>query len=224
MSSPASDADLPVAATVVLVRDSARGPEVLLLRRPDRGSFAGAWVFPGGKIDDADREGAGADADEIAVARIAAVRETREEVGLVIGAKSLVTISCWVPPRGIPLRIRTWFFAAEAPAGEIVPQEDEVEEYAWLRPGDALDRHGRGGLHLYPPTWVTLHGVSDQADAAAVLAEVRLAGIRRFETALHPELPSTMVWSDARLETASLPWVFTPRGAAAGAHRPRPSR
>lgn len=222
MSSPASDTDLPVAATVVLVRDGARGAEVLMLRRPERGSFAGAWVFPGGKIDDADREGAGSDAAEPAVARLAAVRETREEVGLALDAARLLTVSCWVPPAHTALRIRTWFFAAEAPGGEIVPQPDEVEEYAWLRPVDALDRHGRGELRLYPPTWVTLSGLSDRSDAAAALAEIRLAGIRRFETRFHPAAPSTLLWQEDaeygtggtaearhRLEIGALPWVYT---------------
>ena len=43
------------AATVVLVRDSADGPEVLLLRRSRRSGFAaGAWVFPGGVVDGGD--------------------------------------------------------------------------------------------------------------------------------------------------------------------------
>jgi 8-oxo-dGTP pyrophosphatase MutT (NUDIX family) len=45
------------AATVLLVRDSADGPEVLLLRRHGRSGFAaGAWVFPGGTVDEADRD------------------------------------------------------------------------------------------------------------------------------------------------------------------------
>jgi 8-oxo-dGTP pyrophosphatase MutT (NUDIX family) len=45
------------AATVMLVRDSADGPEVLLLRRHGRSGFAaGAWVFPGGVVDEADRD------------------------------------------------------------------------------------------------------------------------------------------------------------------------
>jgi len=45
------DPDVPVGATVVIVRDRAGGPEVLMIERPDRGSFAGAWVFPGGKLE-----------------------------------------------------------------------------------------------------------------------------------------------------------------------------
>lgn len=44
-------------ATVLLVRDSADGPEVLLLRRHGRSGFAaGAWVFPGGVVDRGDAD------------------------------------------------------------------------------------------------------------------------------------------------------------------------
>lgn len=217
-----SDNDLPVAATVVLVRDGAAGPEVLLLRRPDRGSFAGAWVFPGGRLEEADAEAAGSDAAEEQVSRLAGVRETIEETGLVLAPTDLTTISCWIPPDHAAPRIRTWFFAAPAPAGEIVSQPGEVEEHAWVSPGEALRRHGRGELHLIPPTWVTLYGMSDQADAATILAEVRLAGTRRFETRFHPAGGSVLVWhEDAeyrdggtgnarhRLEIGALPWIYT---------------
>lgn len=45
------------AATVLLVRDGAGAPEVLLLRRHGRSGFAAdAWVFPGGVVDAADRD------------------------------------------------------------------------------------------------------------------------------------------------------------------------
>lgn len=46
------------AATVVLLRDAAAGGvEALLLRRHRRSGFAAdAWVFPGGTVDDADRD------------------------------------------------------------------------------------------------------------------------------------------------------------------------
>jgi len=44
------------AATVVVVRDGAAGLEVLLLQRAERGDHnSGAWVFPGGLLDPADR-------------------------------------------------------------------------------------------------------------------------------------------------------------------------
>ncbi len=216
------DNELPLAATVVLVRDAASGPEVLLLRRPERGSFAGAWVFPGGRLEDADAAASGPDPTEEHIARHAAQRETREETGLTLALDALTTVSCWVPPPHAAPRIRTWFFVAPAPSGEITPQEDEVEEYLWLSPAQALRRHERGELHLYPPTWVTLHGMSDQMDAASLLAEVRFAGVRRFETVFHPASGSILLWSEDadygpdrsptarhRLDTTALPWVYT---------------
>jgi 8-oxo-dGTP pyrophosphatase MutT (NUDIX family) len=44
------------AATVVVVRDAVAGLEVLLLQRAERGDHnSGAWVFPGGLLDPADR-------------------------------------------------------------------------------------------------------------------------------------------------------------------------
>ncbi|WP_174292638.1 NUDIX domain-containing protein [Sphingomonas bacterium] len=77
------------AATVVIFRDAADGgaPELLMVERAAAMAFAaGAVVFPGGRVDDADRALAvrlGGDVDETA-ARIAAIRETIEEVGLAI--------------------------------------------------------------------------------------------------------------------------------------------
>lgn len=45
------------AATVVVARSAPGGMEVLLLRRPEESSFAaGAYVFPGGRIDPGDRD------------------------------------------------------------------------------------------------------------------------------------------------------------------------
>ena len=94
-----AEAVIPAAATVALLREGGDGLEVLLLERPDRGSFAGAWVFPGGKLDDADRHDA--DESEEAVARRAGAREVEEECGLVVAPESLVPLSCWNPPSGV---------------------------------------------------------------------------------------------------------------------------
>jgi 8-oxo-dGTP pyrophosphatase MutT (NUDIX family) len=93
------------AATVVIFRQPAldRPPELLMVQRSREMRFAGgAAVFPGGRIDPADRDFAAAligagdpalscdDHDELA-ARIAAIRETLEETGLVIGMDRAVS-------------------------------------------------------------------------------------------------------------------------------------
>jgi recombination protein RecT len=79
------------AATVLLLRDSDHGVEVLMTRRSPTASFApGAYVFPGGAIDAAD-----AAAHAIAARRptqddlrltqaIAAIRESFEELGILL--------------------------------------------------------------------------------------------------------------------------------------------
>jgi 8-oxo-dGTP pyrophosphatase MutT (NUDIX family) len=225
-----ADPDIPVAATVILARDGAEGVEVLLIERPDRGSFAGAWVFPGGKLDLADAGELGdASAPEEADARRAAVRETREETGLRIHADDLVPLSCWDPPPGLPLRIRTWFFVVRAPTGALRLEPREAVAAEWMRPADALRRHAQGELTLYPPTWVTLFGLADATDVEGLLGATRVAGRSTFETQVRrgPDGPVFFWRGDAeydgsvdstasgprhRLEVGSLPWVYRRSG------------
>lgn len=68
-----------LAGTAVILRDSPEGLETLLLRRNAKLAFAGgAWVFPGGAIDQSELEGA---SSEEQAARTATVREVHEECG-----------------------------------------------------------------------------------------------------------------------------------------------
>lgn len=90
-------------ATVMVLRDSPDGPEVLMMRRHGNSSvLGGAHVFPGGKLDDQDRRVDAALLDQptrqlhqslgqpeldIATAvglHVAALRETFEECGLLL--------------------------------------------------------------------------------------------------------------------------------------------
>jgi len=218
------DPEVPVAATVVVLRDGDAGPEVLMLERPDRGSFAGAWVFPGGKVDPGDRATDGESEED--VARRAAARETWEEAGLEIDPEALWTVSVWDPPPGLALRIRTWFFAVRAGEGEVVLSPDEAVAAEWVDPAALLARHGRGEVTLYPPTWVTLRTLAGQPDVEAVLATLRLAGFRSFETvARRSEGGPVLLWQEDgeydldagdaasvarhRLEIGALPWIYT---------------
>ena len=231
-------APIGVAATVVLLRDSRDGPEVLLLERPrHRGSFAGAWVFPGGGVDpedalttDAadsmgDADSRGERTEELA-ARRAAVREVREETGLTVAPDSLLPTALWIPPLNAPKRLRTWFYLGPAPSGEIMLAEQEVIDYAWLRPETALERHSSAVLTLVAPTWVTLHGLCGFDSVAAIVATATKRGRERFETRLGQSASGpTLFWAgdvaydDAaladqvggrhRLGIGQVPWVYS---------------
>jgi recombination protein RecT len=102
---PRTPAALRPAATVLLLRDTAQGIEVLMTRRSMTASFApGAYVFPGGGIDDLDHKHALAPyniagaATQLVARRatqtgtrcteaLAAIRESFEELGLLLARK-----------------------------------------------------------------------------------------------------------------------------------------
>lgn len=80
------------AATVILVREAAGQLEIMMTRRSLQASFApGAYVFPGGQLDEADKNQAtrllGDNADEAThlttAFALAAIRESFEELGIV---------------------------------------------------------------------------------------------------------------------------------------------
>lgn len=147
------------AATLILVRDRASGPpELLMVERAGGMAFAaGALVFPGGRVDAADREAGGDDA-----AKVAAVRETIEETavpgglmpvptvdqaaalqdalvadkpfadlirdgGFAVDLDALIPFARWVPKFHAVRRFDTMFFIARAPAGEWHPRVIEGE-------------------------------------------------------------------------------------------------
>src|SRR5512145_2049661 len=76
-----------LAATLVLIRDGAAGLEVLMAARNDAAGFAaGAYVFPGGRIDAGDGALVRSE-DAGAAARVAAIRETWEECGVLLARR-----------------------------------------------------------------------------------------------------------------------------------------
>ena len=79
------------ASTVIVFREQQGGAsEILMTRRSTALSFAAsAIVFPGGKVAEADLRLAQADAER--AARIAAVRETLEETGLVLCVENRIS-------------------------------------------------------------------------------------------------------------------------------------
>jgi 8-oxo-dGTP pyrophosphatase MutT (NUDIX family) len=172
------------AATVVLVRDGPEGLETLMLHRTSKVAFGGMWVFPGGRVDDADRRAGDpeADAEELA-ARRAAARESVEECGLALDVDEFASFAHWLPPAITPRRYATWFFVARASDGDVVVDGGEMDDHAWLHPNEVLARRDRGEVDLAPPTWVTLHDLGEHPDVEAALAAAHARDpIPRYET------------------------------------------
>jgi len=84
---------LQLAASLVVFRDGHPDPEILMLRRAASLAFAaGRMVFPGGRLEAEDAELAQDFEGDIDwnAARIAAIRETLEETGLLVGVDKQV--------------------------------------------------------------------------------------------------------------------------------------
>jgi 8-oxo-dGTP pyrophosphatase MutT (NUDIX family) len=145
------------AATVVVLRNTGHGFELLLVQRASELVFhGGAWVFPGGRVEAADRVAG----DDLAHARRAAVRELAEETGLTLGAEALVPTAHWTTPRGRVRCFATWFFLAELGSGEVSVDGGEIQSHRWLKPAAALELRAAGELVLPAPTFVTLSRLS----------------------------------------------------------------
>ena len=153
------------AASLILLREHKAGLEVLLGRRGAGARFMpGRYVFPGGRVTTEDaRHWAGelADAEAPFLAlKHAALRETFEETGLVVGEPRHVTpgtdaltpvetaylaqgmvpapaqlrlVGRAITPTASPIRFHARFFVAdgEHAAGKLVPCE-ELDDLHWL--------------------------------------------------------------------------------------------
>jgi 8-oxo-dGTP pyrophosphatase MutT (NUDIX family) len=178
------------AATVIVLRGGSETLEVLLLRRNPAARFmGGAWVFPGGAVDEGDRaarpagagepvsvgggargEGASSPAGESAL-RAAAVREVAEEAGLVLpDPDALTPFSRWITPAQIAIRFDTHFFLAAAPADQEARADgEEMVDLGWYAPTGALEAYARGELELVFPTIKTLEQLSGFTTAEELL-------------------------------------------------------
>lgn len=233
------------AATVVLLRDGAAGPELYLVKRSRTVDFmAGAHVFPGGRLDKSDaspsacallaagvaglqeRLGEALPPIHAAGLFIAAIRETFEEAGLLLGslgpgwamdearkavasgaqfitliaqldAAALVPWVRWVTPEVSPKRFDARFFLARAPAGQ-EPKVDghEATEGLWITPRGALKRWEEGDMQLAPATAKSMDMLTAYSSVDAALQ----GAARR-----PPPMAMPIVWSEDGRAFISLP-------------------
>ncbi|HSF97346.1 MAG TPA: NUDIX hydrolase [Ornithinibacter sp.] len=175
-----------LAATVMLVRDGAVGPEVFVQRRVASMAFAPSTVvFPGGGVDPSDHtlDAATSGLAELALAMgvgveqaapfaAAAVREVEEECGVLLTVAALRGRAHWVTPEFEPRRYDTWILAAGMPAGQqATGTTTEADHSGWVRPRDLLARHTAGEVRMLPPTLVSLEQLADFPDAGSFLAD-----------------------------------------------------
>jgi 8-oxo-dGTP pyrophosphatase MutT (NUDIX family) len=183
---PVSETGLIPAATVIPLRQSPAGMEVLLLQRNSRGQFGNMWVFPGGRVDPDDTGTVvGDDAEvEMGAARAAAVREAAEEASLDLDPSSLVPFSFWVPPLGGAKRFATWFFLIEVrdDGSDVVVDQVEIHRSEWMTPATAIARVNAAQINMAPPTFATLWWLRDQTDTQGATASARSREPERFST------------------------------------------
>lgn len=168
------------AATLIVMRERPAGvPELLIVERSAAMRFAGgALVFPGGRVDPGDQVLAAlhpGDADDLA-ARIAAIRETIEEVGLAIGVSGLADLAearaalYGGTPVGEVLAGADLTLDALVPFARWLPPSDvshrvfDTRFYLARLPDDAADAavDGNENVRLF---WASAQAVLDMADA-----------------------------------------------------------
>jgi 8-oxo-dGTP pyrophosphatase MutT (NUDIX family) len=163
------------AASVIVLRDAAHGPEVLLVQRTPKARFmGGAWVFPGGAVDE------GETVEETAR------RELQEEAAIALPAHArLAPFSRWITPAEVKTRFDTWFFVVEAPTGA-EPRVDGAEcvDARWIRPAQALEEFAAERLQLVFPTIKHLEQLAEFPSVAATID----AAAKREVTPVQPRI------------------------------------
>lgn len=140
------------AATAIVVSETSKGLEVLMLQRnPELKFMGGFWVFPGGAFEPQDYV-----ACSEQTAKNAAVRETFEEAGIQLNAEALYPFDYWLTPDISPKRFSTWFYLALVDKAEVTIDGSEIVDYQWLSPRQAINQHRSAKAEMMPPTLVSL--------------------------------------------------------------------
>lgn len=170
------------AATLLLVRDGPEGIEVLLTTRHAAAGFAaGAAVFPGGKLDAADRARATADRTGDPF-RIAAIRETFEESGILLARRGAggAMLSGAELAELVARRPSPPDFGAFIERAALTLATDRLVPFAhWITPVDQPKRYDtRFFLAPAPPGQTARHDGHEAVEVHWLTAESAIAAAR----------------------------------------------
>ncbi|CAG9335609.1 unnamed protein product [Blepharisma stoltei] len=182
-----------LASSLVLCRLYNRNFQVLMIKRKSSMSFSSSYVFPGGTFDKEDADPRWSQliqqkSEEIPEtsyskkinlqdAKVTAIRETWEEVGVLLADRQinktkngkefldeclrensrpqiekLVYITRFITPIGFQPRFDNIMFLAVAKNDtEVVIGTDESDDYLWAEPQEILDMYQRREILIWPP-------------------------------------------------------------------------
>ena len=125
-----------VAVTAIVVKD---GKYLITRRALTKKRFPGKWTVPGGKLETSDYANLPKDTDNAwyNVLENVVRREVREEVGLEIKNIDYVISLATIDKEGTPLLVISC--SADWESGEVVLQEAETDQYAWITSDEAKD-------------------------------------------------------------------------------------
>ncbi len=203
-----------LAATTLVLRDGAAGLEVLMVKRSPHASFMpGAYVFPGGAVDDAD---GGATAQALALETAAAVAQ---RIGQPTGVGQQALAFAVAGLRECFEESGLWLHRV---GGQICSNNTctNITPSAWqtLRAAQAnAARHHRKDTTSDPWAWAQAAGLTLDTAALAPWAHwVTPVGIpKRFDTLFFvAQAPADQTPSVDAGETTTLAWVHPPQALA----------
>ena len=190
------------AATVVLMRERDARLEVFMMRRAASMAFApGMYVFPGGRLDEADAHAevaeypvdadagrASTDPAGMRALVACAIREVREETGVSLAPADLSLLDHWVTPAMASRRFDVRFFTSRVPVGqEPIGIGTEMDHTVWIEPLTALAEFEVDRMRMLRPTIRVLELLATHERIDDVIATARTRQIRPKLPVLGPD-------------------------------------
>jgi 8-oxo-dGTP pyrophosphatase MutT (NUDIX family) len=132
-----------IAITAIIVKD---GKYLITRRVKTKKRFPGKWTVPGGRLETTDYANSPKDTEDCWYNVLERVvrREVLEETGLTIKNIDYVTSLATIDKEGTPILIISCM--ADWESGEVVLEEGETDQYAWITAAEAKDYDLIGGI------------------------------------------------------------------------------